>query len=136
MNELLWADTIGRITPNDPVGLDDLTRRFDPRCNQGGQVIFPQVSALPVADMPFKTPETGLIGFRIKAVRDDIVQVALQLAAMAMENDVTVIVFSHLDYCGLECYGFRCERVAGNTPDQKAHCEEQIRRFWRIELIL
>ncbi len=136
MNESFWADTIGRITPHDPVDLDDVTRRFDPRCNQGGQVIFPQASALPVADMPFKTPDAGLIGFRIATTRDDIVQVALQLAAMAMENDVTVIVFSHLDCCGLERFGFRCERVAGNTPDQIAHCEEQIRRFWSIELIL
>lgn len=136
MNTAFWGDVIGRITPHDAAGIDDLTGPVDPRCTHGGRVIFPQNIALPVANMPFASPDTGTIGFRITAARDDIAQVGLQLAALAMENGVEVVVFNHLDYCGLERFGFRCERIAGHTPAQKAQCEEQIRRFWNIDLIL
>jgi hypothetical protein len=53
-----------------------------------------------------------------------------------MEKEVEVIIFNHLDHCGLERFGFRCERITGDTPEEREACEEQIRRFWGIDFVM
>lgn len=135
MNADRWGEIIARITLQDAVNIDDITRPMDPRRRPRGHAVFPADKS-PVIAMPFKSDEMCAIGCRITEKRDDIVQIALQLATLAMEKEVEVVIFSHLDYCGLERFGFRCERVTGDTPEERAACEEQLRRFWSIDYVM
>ena len=53
----------------------------------------------------------------------------MRLAAFAIERDVEIVVLSEADCSGFERFGFRVERIAGDTPEERAACEDQIRRF-------
>ncbi|WP_430449477.1 hypothetical protein [Rhodophyticola sp.] len=136
MNAEFWEDVILRISKRDAVNIDDVAGPTDPRRNPVGKGVFPDGIHTALAELPFKTEEMGAIGFRITEPRDDIPQAAFHLAMLAMEHEVDVIVLAHLDYCGLERFGFRCERITGDTPKARSDCEQQIRRFWNIDLVL
>jgi hypothetical protein len=138
LNATYWADILARITPYVPENVDDITSGFDARIRKGAQA-GTGVMAIGheiCKDMPFQTEQMGAIGFRITQERADITQVALHLANLAMEHEVEVVVLNHLDYCGLERFGFRCERITGQTDAERDACEEEIRRFWGIDLVL
>lgn len=136
MNAEHWGGVISRITRSDAQNVDDIAGAWDPRCNPTGRAIFPEGASLAPEGMPFKSEAMSAIGFRMTEPRKDIIQVAMQLATLAMENEVEVVIFNHLDYCGLERFGFRCERITGDSADAIELCEEQVRRYWNIDLIL
>ena len=46
------------------------------------------------------------------------------------------MVLSTTDVTGLERFGFRIERIAGETREARRRCEAQVRRFWSIDLVL
>lgn len=136
MNAEHWGNVIARITLHDAINIDDLTGPMDPRRNPVGRAIFPDAVQLPVEGMPFNSEDMTAIGCRISEPLEDIAQVALSLATLAMEKEVEVIIFNHLDHCSLERFGFRCERITGDTPEEREACEEQIRRFWGIDFVM
>jgi hypothetical protein len=47
-----------------------------------------------------------------------------------------VIVLGMSDYSGIERFGFRTEKVAGETEAERDACRDQLRQFWGIELTL
>ena len=61
---------------------------------------------------------------------------AMRLVAFALEKDVEIVVLSHVDQSGFEKFGFRIERIGGETAAARDACEEQIRRFWNIDTVL
>ncbi len=60
----------------------------------------------------------------------------MRLAAFAIERDVEIVVLNEADRSGLERFGFRIEQISGDNPEARAACEDQIRRFWNIDLVL
>jgi hypothetical protein len=46
------------------------------------------------------------------------------------------VVLNETDRSGLERFGFRTERISGTTQEARAACEDQIRRFWNLDLVL
>ena len=58
------------------------------------------------------------------------------LAQMAAEKAAHPVILSHVDVTGLEKFGFRVERVAGNTEAERHAAEEQLKRFWNIVLVI
>ena len=65
--------------------------------------------------------------------RDDVLAC---LDSLTAERDVEIVVLTDADRSGFERFGFRVERLAGDTPAARAACEDQIRRFWNLDLVL
>lgn len=136
MDTQRWSAILSRISPRDADDLDAVLGGFDPRHNPLGKDVFPRIDAslAPLAEM--KRADEVCIGLRVMAELEDACDRAMRLASFAVERDVEIIVLAHCDRTGLERYGFRSERIAGETPEARAACEQQARRFWNIDLVL
>lgn len=131
-----WCDAMTRISPGDAVNIDPLIARFDPRWASPGRSIFPDVVDVGAPQTPMKNPDSVVIGVRLLAEPEDPSALAFKLIAFAMEHDADVVVLASIDYLGLEKYGFRTERICGTTDEERRICEEQILRFWNIDLVI
>lgn len=128
--------TLGRLCQSQAENIDDIVAPFDRRFRPEGRPVFP-ASCLPTPkEAPFRAPDAVFIGVRVDAPRDDLANLALELASLSLEHGAGIVVLSGLDYSGLERFGFRSDRITGDTPEARAACEEQLRRFWGLELIL
>jgi hypothetical protein len=83
-----------------------------------------------------KRPGAICVGLRVEAPPADAADQAMRLVAFALEKDVEIVVLSHVDRSGFEQFGFRIERIGGETPAAREACEDQIRRFWNIDTVL
>lgn len=136
MESQRWSGLLSRIVPQDADDLDDLTRPLDRRHGTVGRDVFPEVTALLQPQDSFKRADTVAVGLRVTAELTDACDRAMRLAAFAAEQDVEIVVLAHVDVTGLERFGFRIERVSGETPEARSLCERQIRDFWAIDLVL
>jgi hypothetical protein len=68
--------------------------------------------------------------------RQQCLRPCLRVAAFAIERNVEIVVLSETDYSGFERFGFRIERISGHCAETRAACEDQIRRFWNLDLVL
>lgn len=136
MDQKRWNALLSRIVPQDADDLDELTGGFDPRSAASGEDIFPQIAAVLLPKTAMRREDSVAIGLRVTGALPDAADRAMRLAAFAAERDVEVVVLAHTDGCGLERYGFRIERVAGDTPAARKTCEDQICRFWNVDLVL
>lgn len=136
MSTNFWMTVMTRITRQDATSLDELIGRFDPRCNPVGRDIFPEETAQIRPEIAFKRVDLACIGVRVVTPRPDMADFAMHLSALALEKDAEIIILNHLDYSGMERFGFRCERVSGATPEAREVCEDQIKRFWGIEIVI
>jgi hypothetical protein len=131
-----WGDVFTRINNRQTEDFDAFLAPYDARVAAPGTAFFPDCIN-PTARIPlFKDPHTACVGFRVTEKPDDIADIAMRLTALAMEKEVEIIIFNHLDYSGFERFGFRCENVAGQTPAEIEACENQIKCFWNIDLVL
>lgn len=131
-----WTALLARIVPQDADDLDALTAAYDPRTAAPGRDFFPEIPARLRPAAALKRADAVCVGLRVVAPLPDAADRAMRLAAFAAERDVEVIVLAETDASGLERFGFRVERVAGETPEARAACEDQIRRLWGIDLVL
>ena len=135
MDRTPWNAILSRIGPDDADDLDALLAPFDPRHGTPGRGIFPLPDGVLMPQAAMKRADAVCIGLRA-AGEGDAVDRAMRLAAFAIERDVEVVVLNETDRSGLERFGFRFEQIAGETPEERAACEEQIRRFWNLDLVL
>ena len=136
MDASRWSDLLSRIVPQDADDLDGLTGPLDRRHGAVGADVFPEIKALLQPQDGFRRADMVAVGLRVTARLTDACDRAMRLAAFAAEQDVEIIVLAHVDVTGLERFGFRIERVAGATAEERASCEQQIRAFWAIDLVL
>ena len=134
MDPKQWNAVVSRIGPHDADDLDALLAPFDER-RGGGRDVFPLPEAVLMPNAALKRVDAVCVGLRATDA-GDAADRAMRLAAFAIERDVEIVVLSEADRCGLERFGFRTERVAGDTPEARAACEDQIRRFWNLDLVL
>ena len=80
--------------------------------------------------------ERVAIGVKVTEPMGNAVQIATQLVAMAIERGITPVILSSIPISGFEQYGFRVERLAGATPAQQAICEEELKQFWDIAVVV
>lgn len=131
-----WSDVLARITRERAVDLDAAISGFDPDAAvEPGQVIFPELPGAVV--LPEDLSQRPAIGVVLSGTRetDDSV-IAGHLASLAVERDCEVVILSEDPLSGFERFGFRTERIAGQTDARKTACIEQIRSFWGMEVIL
>jgi hypothetical protein len=131
-----WTERLSRIVPHDADDLDPLLAGFAPAVKRPGAEVFPQIGAVLMPESALVRRDTVAIGLRATAHLPDAADRAMRLAAFEAERDVEVIVLAEVDRTGLERFGFRTERIAGATPEARAACEDQVRRFWNIDLVL
>jgi hypothetical protein len=131
-----WTGPLSRIVPQDADNLDDLTSGFDVRRGLPGRDIFPDIAPALHCEGAFKRPDQVCVGLRVPATLADACDTAMRLASLAAEQDVEIIVFASCDVSGLERFGFRIERVAGAGQESRERCEQQIKRFWNVDLVL
>jgi hypothetical protein len=132
-----WSEVVARIVAAAPERIDDLTAPFEPSTTgtPGGEV-FPVVEGVLMPQTEMARSDAVAVGFRVEAPLPDLVDRALRLAAFALEHDCEIVVLSHVEESGFERFGFRVERIVGATDEERAACDEQIRRFWNIDLVL
>ena len=131
-----WHTVLGRVTAHDAADIDDLTAHFDPRRNPVGRDVFPEIAAQLMPEAAMKRPGAICVGVRVAAPPADPADQAMRLVAFALEKDVEIVVLSHVDHSGFERFGFRAERIAGETEAARTDCENQLRRFWNIDTVL
>ncbi len=136
MDEARWTAILSRIDPRDADDIDDIARAFDPRATRPGRDIFPEVEGALLPRAAFCRADGVAIGLRVNEEATEAADRAMRLTAFAVERDVEVVILARCDRSGFERFGFRVERVTGETEAARAACEEQIRRFWSIDLLL
>lgn len=136
MTNTRWGDVLTRISRDHPENLDELLRVYDPRSADPGTEIFPEDAAPLPFELQFKDETTIVVGVRVRDAPADAADLAVQLGTFALERDVEVVVLSHLDYSGLERFGFRTERISGETEAARNRCERQLASFWNLEVII
>lgn len=137
MSEEIWLDVISRITTEAPIDLDAVvfanTAVKPPRT-----VVVPvQDQAGPSTVIWDKTdPESSFIGIRVDTPLTDCTQAAFRLAAAALERGVTPIILTRLTDCGFERFGFRIERIIGDSDADCARLEADITKFWNLAIVI
>lgn len=131
-----WNSILPRIGPHDAADLDPLLAPFEPRRVSPGRDLFPLPEAQLMPGTELRRADAVCVGVRAPAGAADVTDRAMRLAAFAAERDAQIVVLTDADRSGFERFGFRVERVAGDTPEERAACEDQIRRFWNLDLVL
>ena len=136
MEPLQWSSILSRIGPHDAEDIDALLAPRDPNRTEPGRELFPLPEAVLMPETGMKRADAVAVGLRAAAGAADVVERAMRVAAFAAERDVEIVVLTDADRSGFERFGFRVERLAGDTPAARAACEDQIRRFWNLDLVL
>lgn len=136
-----WAAIMVRASVVSPIGIDQLLESANGLARkQHGSAVFPSLGAMPVTRV-VKTNDRAAIGVLLddqtQRVNDKQAHLmATRYAALAIEKECEVVIFSHQNNAGFERFGFRVERIAGKTDADRANCIEQLRRFWGIEILI
>lgn len=130
-----WSTIITKIVPQNAESLDDILEGFDARHASVGSCVFPDNNWY-CSQKVFRDPSTVCIGVRVDGDDIDRTDLSMKLASMALEKNVVPIIFSRGDYAGIEKFGFRVEKISGKTEAEKVMCEEQLKRFWNISVVI
>lgn len=136
MDPTLWNAILSRIGRHDAEDIDDLLAPHDAALPASGRDLFPLPEAVLMPATAFRREDGVAVGLRAGAAGPDVVDRATRLAAFAAERDVEIVVLASADRSGFERFGFRVERVAGDTAAERDACEGQLRRFWNLDLVL
>ena len=128
-------ETICRITPQAPADMDDLVYALRPRPARTGHDIFPEFEPPALSRDP-KEDTLVTIGVRVQTALSDPADYAMRLAALAAERDAELVILSGVDYCGLERFGFRVERVVATGGQIPPERYDDLKTFWKLDLIL
>ena len=131
-----WTTIIAGITPQEPEALDTVMAPFDTVPARAGRLLFPAAAADAAPPTDFEAAETVTFAARITEGTTDRLTLAMTLAQMAMEKGAEAIILSHVDDPGFDRFGFRVERVSGETEEERAASEAQLVRFWNIVFVI
>ncbi|MFQ5623197.1 MAG: hypothetical protein ACE5FS_07345 [Paracoccaceae bacterium] len=136
----VWAEMAARLTTQQPVDLDDPIAAESGAAPDPGGCVRRELGEhwIPPAQSVWATAESDrvAIGVRVNGDLKGRVEIAARLIAMACERGVMPVIFSTCPESGFERFGFRVERVAGADASQRAACEEELKRFWDIAVVV
>lgn len=126
---------IRNITPHAPIDLDGVIG------TQGApstEVVAQMMNTAPPSKALWQRPDddTSYIGIRITAPIAAQEQVAMSMAAIAVERQIMPVFMSWIGNCGLQRFGFRVEHVAGKRDADKLAAEEQLKRLWNLAIVI
>lgn len=135
-----WLAILAQITPLGP---------DDPDGDLFGATPLPAGSGLPEwrgGDGPPLAPSRLLweraegaaagLGVRVLAAPGDCAPAALRLAAAAAERGVMPVILSAVADSGFERYGFRVERLFGDSPAERVAAEAELAAFWNLAIVI
>jgi len=137
VTEDFWQQMAARIVHEQPVELDGLI--FDDAQKPGGDLVrdVPDTWIAPSrANWAMSEEDRVAIGVRVTKTLPNTVDIATQLVAMAVERAIIPVILSSISPSGFEQYGFRVERLAGKDQAQLQVCEEELKRFWDIAIVI
>jgi hypothetical protein len=139
MSSKTWADIAARLSQAQALDVNDLVRPDQPDppvggwlAREGGAQRPPPATAL----WHLRDAGAAFIAVRVSAPLDNVVEVAVRLVAMAAERAVAPVIFSQIPHSGFERFGFRVERLAGASDAERAACEEELKRFWDVAVVI
>jgi hypothetical protein len=105
---------------------------------KSGALQSPSTSGFAPASSLWTRAEDGpsYIGLRIKSPLEHPERMAARLAAIALERQIHPIFISYISKSGLQQFGFRVEQLSGLSEEAQQHYEAQLKRFWRLALII
>jgi len=138
MTQEHWHSVISRIIRSGPVDLDTEvfkapTPQADPSNprTDGGD----HAQILPPSGRLWNN-EHSCIGVRVNERLPYCTLAATRMAAAALERGVTPIVLTTLPDSGFERFGFRVERLVGDTDKDRAIYERELMQFWNMAIII
>ena len=135
MTDDRWFDVIARLSAEPPVDLD-------PVLVDAGAPPAPPAAAFGEGPRVLSSrlwerdASVSYIGIRVDRPPRDVRRLALRLASAAAERGVVPIILSSLGRTGFEQYGFRIERLPAGPPEAVALCEEELKRFWDMPIVI
>ena len=131
-----WLAVIAAITPQAPEDLDPLIGGHIAGAPEAGHLLFPAEAADTAPPFSFEAESTVTFAARITEATPNRLELAMNLAQMALEKGAEAIILSHVDDPMLDRFGFRVERIAGETEEERAACEAQVIHFWNIVFVI
>lgn len=136
-----WVSIIMRASVECPADLDDLLVKQNNLAHKNvGRAIFHE------AEMPVLLKSTGASQrATIAVVLDDAttrisdkesIDLAVRYAALAIEKECDLVIMSHQNNAGFERFGFRVERISGETDAQRKACLDQLIDFWGAQIVI
>lgn len=141
MTDEYWSDVMSRVTWNKPVDLDAVVFEPEPettRKKRKSKMRDRKTSYVSPSHVLWQSDENArsYIGVRVNEALPDCSQAASRMAAAALERGVTPIVLTTLADSGFERFGFRVERLAGETDTERAQCEDELKVFWNMAIVI
>lgn len=134
-----WQLVLSRITSQQPIDLETvITGAEKPAPKPAGDFLAAIAPARAPSSRLWNRNENDFsyLGVRLTAPLADSTQAAIRLASAALERGITPIILTTLDNCGFERFGFRVERIIGNTDAERASYEEELKRFWNMAIVV
>jgi hypothetical protein len=125
-----------RLTQSQPEDIDAILCVADSRAGILGQDIAPCDGSVALPPLSLAEDEMVAVAVTVSSPLENPADVAARLCALSIEQEIEIVVLTSLDYSGLERFGFRTERIAGNTEAEHTACVEELKRFWGIELTI
>ncbi len=139
MENKLWGEIASRIVDIQPIDIDPVIAGNGKPTASGAWLVrdegHMQVSPA-AASWQLKDSECIAVAVRVEKKLRNVDRIASRLAALAHERNIFPIIFSKIDKSGFEQFGFRVECLIGFDAAQMAICEDELKRFWGIALVL
>ena len=141
MKEEAWLAVLSRVSVAKPMDLDaaifEAKSKIDSK-NLGFRSSGDPADARPPSTRLWNRENTGnsYLGVRVHEAPADCTQVAVRLAAGALERGIIPIILTTLPDSGFERFGFKVERIMGETPQEREACEEELKRFWDMAIVI
>lgn len=136
--EETWDTIAGRLSANQPLDLDPLLAVSTTQPAPGGALTLANENLPPPSPhiWPLQDDNLVYLGIRLVTPLDDPAGFAARLIAMAGERGIYPVIFSALDFCGLEQFGLRVERLTGATAQQRDAREQELKQFFHISVVM
>jgi len=141
MNKKFWNSVITLVTADKPADLDRDIMDFstDPASKTAGAKTLTCEENREIRSgvlWPLKNPNSAFLGVRVTRPLDDRHLKAILLASLAIEKEVTPIILTTLGESGFEKFGFRVERLAGETRAEVLASEQNLKVFWDLVTVI
>lgn len=133
-----WATVMTRIASAEPENIDDfLAPANGLAVHERGKSIFAHADGclIPVRHDGRRPVIAVVLPDQEAALAPDETQLlAMRYAALAIEKECDIVVITHRDRSGFERFGFRVERIAGETEEMRSACLDSLRQFWGFDI--
>jgi len=141
MKDEAWLAVLSRVSMAKPLDLDEAV--FGAKSKVASKTRDFRSSSNPADARPPSTrlwnrENTGnsYLGVRVHEAPSDCTPAAIRLAAGALERGIIPIILTTLPDSGFERFGFRVERIMGETLEERTACEEELKRFWDMAIVI